>query len=156
MKAPALEVPRELTAIVDRACQLRPAYRYASVAEMAADVRRYMNNEEVHALPDTLPRRWGRWVGAHRMLAIGLLAGTFVLGVAAAGGVWAYNQVALADQRNREVRLVEVQADSSTRAQQLEGLPHVGQAGRTRRQQREFTRVAAAQALGEARMSRKR
>jgi len=120
MKAPMLEVPRELTAIVDRACQLRPADRYASVAEMAADVRRYMNNEEVQALPDTLPRRLGRWLSAHRMLAIGLLAGTFLLGVAAAGGVWAYNQVALAEQRNREVRLVEVQADSSTRAQQLD------------------------------------
>ena len=69
MKAATLEVPPELTAIVDRACQLRPADRYASVAEMAADVRRYMNNEEVQALPDTLPRRLGRWLSAHRMLA---------------------------------------------------------------------------------------
>lgn len=120
MKAHGLEVPRELSAIVDRACQLRPADRYASVAEMAADVRRYMNNEEVRALPDSTARRLGRWLGAHRMLAIGLLAGTFLLGVASAGGIWAYNQVALAEQRNREVRLVEVQADSSTRAQQLD------------------------------------
>jgi eukaryotic-like serine/threonine-protein kinase len=120
MKGQALEVSRELSAIVDRACQLLPADRYASVAEMAADVRRYMNNEEVLALPDTAPRRMGRWLSAHRMLAMGLLAGTFFLGVAAAGGIWAYNQVALAEQRNREVRLVEVQADSSTRAQQLD------------------------------------
>ncbi len=113
-------VPRELVAIVDRACQVRPADRYASVAELAADVRRFMNNEEVRALPDSLPRRMGRWVSKHRMLATGLLAGTFLLGVAAAGGIWAYNQIELAQKQNREVRLVEVQAESSTRAQQLD------------------------------------
>jgi eukaryotic-like serine/threonine-protein kinase len=119
MKASAA-VPRELIAIVDRACQIRPADRYASVAELAADVRRFMNDEEVRALPDSLPRRMGRWLSKHRMLAVGLVAGTFLLGVAAAAGTWGYNQVLLAEKRNREVRLVEVQADSSTRAQQLD------------------------------------
>jgi hypothetical protein len=54
------------------------------------------------------------------MLAIGLLAGTVLLGAIATGGTWAYNQVKLAQKRNREVRLVEVQADSSTRAQALD------------------------------------
>ncbi len=119
MKASAA-VPRELVAIVDRACQVRPEDRYASVAELAADVRRFMNDEEVQALPDSLPRKMGRWVSKHRMLAVGLVAGTFLLGVAAAAGTWGYNQVLLAEKRNREVRLVEVQADSSTRAQQLD------------------------------------
>ncbi len=113
-------VPRDLVAIVERACQIHPADRYASVVELAADVRRFMNDEEVRALPDSLPRKMGRWVSKHRMLAVGLVAGTFLLGVLAAAGTWAYNQVLLAEKRNREVRLVEVQADSSTRAQRLD------------------------------------
>lgn len=117
---PSSGVPRELVAIVDRACQIRPEDRYATVAELAADVRRFMSGEEVKALPDSLPRKMGRWLSKHRMLAVGLVAGTFLLGVAGAAGTWAYNQVVLAEKRNREVRLVEVQADSSTRAQQLD------------------------------------
>jgi serine/threonine-protein kinase len=117
---PSRDVPRELVAIVDRACRTRPDERYASVAELAADLRRFMNDEEVHALPDSLPRRAGRWLSKHRMLAIGLLAGTLLLGLTATGGVWAFNQIELAQKKNREVRLVEVQADSSTRAQALD------------------------------------
>lgn len=120
MKAAKHDVPRELVAIVDRACQMRPEDRYASVADMAAEVRRFMNNEEVRALPDSPPRRIGRWLSKHRMLAMGLLVGTFLLGVLAAGGIWAYNQVKLAEKRNREVRLVEVQADSAERGQRFD------------------------------------
>jgi eukaryotic-like serine/threonine-protein kinase len=120
MRSAKVDVPRELVAIVDRACKLRPEERYASVAELAAEVRRYTNNEAILALPDSLPRKLGRWVSNHRMLAIGLLVGTFVLGLVGAGAVWAVNQIELAEKRNREVRLVEVQADSSSRAQRLD------------------------------------
>lgn len=120
MRAAKVDVPRELVAIVERACKVAPDERYPSVAELAAEVRRYTNNEAIVALPDSLPRKLGRWVSNHRMLAIGLLLGTFVLGLVGAGAVWAVNQIELAEKRNREVRLVEVQADSSSRAQRLD------------------------------------
>ncbi|HHO49515.1 MAG TPA: hypothetical protein ENK18_01280 [Deltaproteobacteria bacterium] len=66
-------VPRELAGIIDKATELEPDRRYASVAELAADVRRYLRDEAVEARPDTLTQRLHRWVGRHRGLMLMML-----------------------------------------------------------------------------------
>jgi serine/threonine protein kinase len=53
----AAALPRELAAIVRKATARAPEQRYPSVAELAADVRRFAHDEAVSVLPD---RRWPR------------------------------------------------------------------------------------------------
>lgn len=66
-------VPRELAGIIDKATALDPDDRYASVSDMAADLRRYLRDEAVLARPDTLTQRLHRWVGRHRGLMLMML-----------------------------------------------------------------------------------
>ncbi len=58
-------VPASLRAVTDRATQSEPSRRYASVDELAADIRRYLRNEELKAYPDNLARRVWRGVQRH-------------------------------------------------------------------------------------------
>jgi serine/threonine protein kinase len=69
-------VPRELVAIVNKATELKAERRYASVAAMAEDIRRYLRDEEVSAKRDTMLQRLQRWVGRHRstVVALGMLS----------------------------------------------------------------------------------
>lgn len=55
-------VPRELEAVVRKATHADPRARYASVADFAADVRRFLRDESVSALPDPAWfRLWRKW-----------------------------------------------------------------------------------------------
>lgn len=55
-------VPRELEAIVRKATHADPRARYESVAEFAADVRRFLRDEGVSVLPDPAWfRLWRKW-----------------------------------------------------------------------------------------------
>ncbi|TNE92152.1 MAG: hypothetical protein EP330_03085 [Deltaproteobacteria bacterium] len=63
-------VPRELVAVVNKACAPDPDDRYADVEELADDVRHFLRDEPVIAAPDTFSQRMQRWVGRHRQLAI--------------------------------------------------------------------------------------
>ena len=61
------DVPRPLQAIASRACAEHPAGRYASVAELAADVSRFLSAEAVEAYRERLPERVSRLVVKHRV-----------------------------------------------------------------------------------------
>jgi tRNA A-37 threonylcarbamoyl transferase component Bud32 len=56
----------ELVAIIERATARDRANRYADVEELADDVRRYLRDEPVRALPDGALQRLGRLVSRHR------------------------------------------------------------------------------------------
>jgi serine/threonine-protein kinase len=77
-------IPRELTAIVEKATQLRPEDRYADVAELVADVQRYLRDEAVKARRDTLFQGIQRWISHHRQLTLmvmfALLTSLFAVG----------------------------------------------------------------------------
>jgi hypothetical protein len=100
-------VPRELAAIVRKATQRAPENRYRSVAELAADVRRYLQGDEVTAERDRLLQRLGRWVSKHRMASLGIIMVVLALaGVATAVGVTlAYDKGRLERAHRHELQL---------------------------------------------------
>lgn len=99
-------VARELRAIIERATVVMPAQRYASVGELAAELRRYLRGEAVRTAPDTLWQRWQRGLARHRQRAlIGILAMVAVSAVVIGGLLW-HNQRLVERQHVREQRVL--------------------------------------------------
>jgi serine/threonine-protein kinase len=117
--------PRELVAIVDKACQVDPNRRYASIADLAEDVRRYLRDEAVVARPDTMMQRMGRFVGRHRTGVLLLISMLFTALVLSTGsllflGVGAH-EFRRYQMATREARLMEVLAGTLDRAHAVDG-----------------------------------
>lgn len=110
-------LPRPLAAILSKACGRKPEDRYRTAAELADDLRRWLNHEPVEAGGMSLPQRVGRFVARHPItttaaacLAIAVL--TFASTWAA---VWWTNRrphhVELAGD-GREARLVSMSGNT--------------------------------------------
>lgn len=69
-----LHVSPALQAIIEKARAVDPADRYATAQELADDVRHYLFNEEVSALPDTPLQKLLRFTSRHRYATLLLLA----------------------------------------------------------------------------------
>jgi len=124
----ARAIPRDLVAIIDKACAPDPVARYPSVVEFGADLRRYLRSEAVHARPDNVWRRTARAIGRHRQRVLtGILALVAVSATAIGLLLW-QNQRQYQIQQVREQRLLQLR-DSidavgnrvQTRMLQLEG-----------------------------------
>jgi serine/threonine-protein kinase len=72
-------LPRELVAIVRKATALAPEQRYRSVAELAADVRRFVRDEAVSVLADPPSQRLWRWLKRRPLLVFGTVAASLTL-----------------------------------------------------------------------------
>ncbi|MEM8670705.1 MAG: protein kinase [Planctomycetota bacterium] len=105
-------IPRDLETIVLRAIRKRPSERYESAAAMAADLRRFANDE---ALPiGVRPTVWEKtkqWARTHRQ-TVAALSATFATSIVAAAlfGVFAYNAQAnalAAESRQKEEAVAE-------------------------------------------------
>ena len=70
--------PKPLRSITRRATAEDPSLRYASVTELAADVRRFLDGERVLAHHETAFERIGRTLAPHT-IAIGLIAAYLVV-----------------------------------------------------------------------------
>jgi serine/threonine-protein kinase len=70
------DVPRALESVCLKALRKRPEERYPSVADLAADVRRWLADEPVSAYREPLSTRLGRWARRHRT---GVAAATALL-----------------------------------------------------------------------------
>ncbi len=121
---PRARIPRELAAIVRKATAIDPDRRYADVAALADDLRRYLRDEAVLAEPDTLPQRLARAVSHHRQtaLAIGailalLVVLTAALGVGAAFGV---RELARQTSEAREARLIAILGKTTGQSRRME------------------------------------
>ncbi len=121
---PRDRVPRELAAIVRRATQLDPARRYADVAALAEDVRRYLRDDAVLAEPDTLAQGLARRVSHHRQTALAIGVGlallvllTGAIGILAALGV---REVSREAALEREARLGTVLGATSGQSRRME------------------------------------
>lgn len=76
-------VPRDLAAICLKCLRKRPEERYASAAELAEDLQRFLDHDKVCARPPAYSRRVWRWASANPGWSVaGLLAGlvVFLLG----------------------------------------------------------------------------
>lgn len=84
------ELPRALAAIVAKACAAHPRERYATAAELAEDLRRFVRREPVLATRPGAWQRAVRWVGKHPVAATAILCAAMVVGTAASAkaGVW--------------------------------------------------------------------
>lgn len=105
----APDLPRELPTIVGKAMERAPADRYQSVAELAADLRRFLDDIPIVATTPSPMRRLRLWVRRNRALSAALaIAGLSI--AAAVGGI------AVFVARNRELRLdAEAKARESDR-----------------------------------------
>jgi serine/threonine protein kinase/tetratricopeptide (TPR) repeat protein len=68
------DVPPALEAVCMKAMALKPQDRYASVSDLAADVRNWLDDVPVAAWPEPLPVRLGRWARRHKPLVSGAAA----------------------------------------------------------------------------------
>jgi tetratricopeptide (TPR) repeat protein len=72
----------DLATIVDKALEKEPARRYASAAELAADLRRYLQGRPIHAHPPSTLYVAKRFALRHKVF-VGALAAIFAILVAA-------------------------------------------------------------------------
>lgn len=85
-------IPRDLQTICLKCLEKVPAARYRSAADLADDLRRFLNNEPIHARPVTYGERAFKW--ARRRPAVAALSLALVL-VCIAGGAamaWQWRQ----------------------------------------------------------------
>jgi WD40 repeat protein/serine/threonine protein kinase len=84
-EAPGLDAaPRDLAAIARKCLRLDPAGRYQSAADLADDLRRYLDFRPVTARPASRARRLGLWARRDLVRSIGL---AFLLSALVAAGV---------------------------------------------------------------------
>ncbi len=93
------DAPRDLQAIVDKATQRKPGARYPSVADLAADVRRYLRDEETSVAPDEGIRKVQRWVSHNRELATAIGFGLILLMILGGLGLNAHHTRKLAAEK---------------------------------------------------------
>jgi serine/threonine-protein kinase len=72
---------RDLDTILAKALKKNPEERYASVAALAGDIRRYLNHQPIQARPDTLAYRTAKLVRRHRT-PVALAALAFIASIA--------------------------------------------------------------------------
>ncbi|HEV3444747.1 MAG TPA: tetratricopeptide repeat protein [Gemmataceae bacterium] len=98
------DAPAELETIVLKALAKVPAERYASAADLAGDLQRFLNDEPIRARPPTLAQRSRKWARRHRPVVWSAAAALLViLAVLAGSAGWIV--------RDRTARQTRVAAD---------------------------------------------
>lgn len=112
----AESLDRDLEAVVMKACEVEMERRYATVAELAEDLRRWVELRPVQARAQTTVYRVGKFIRRQPALALGALALAVVLGGWTGTGYHLANRAELARQealRERdeaEARRLEAEA----------------------------------------------
>ena len=101
---------RELETILHKALKKSPAERYGSVAELADDLRRYLDEKPIAARPDTVRYRAAKFTRRHRR-ALAVAAGVLVATVS----IVAFYTLQLTAERDR----ARLQAEKASRVSEL-------------------------------------
>jgi serine/threonine protein kinase len=88
-------IPRQLETVFLKAMRRSPGERYASAAELADDLQRFLDHKPIHAKPPTLTDRMAKWALRNRRLVLAVV----VLLVLASVGLFVSNRRS-AHQRN--------------------------------------------------------
>ncbi len=86
----ALRGEGELGAIINKSISFDPEDRYASMADMAADLRRYLNGEPVLARPASWARRYVMWIRRRPAVAAWSHAAALLVFLLFGSIVWGY------------------------------------------------------------------
>jgi hypothetical protein len=108
----------DLAVIAGRALEKESSRRYASMAELASDLRRWLADEPILARPPGPVGRTRKWIRRNRLAALAL-AGSVILTVSTLVTVWALSGRALAEAVARAERLPRY---SPTIAREVESL----------------------------------
>lgn len=85
-------LPRGLSAVLMKACAREPRRRYASAAELAADLRRWLGGDSVAAEPPRLAMRVARFARRHA-LSVSIVLGLSLGGLLSISAMWAAARV---------------------------------------------------------------
>jgi serine/threonine protein kinase/tetratricopeptide (TPR) repeat protein len=121
-------VPRDLETICLKCLEKEPTRRYLRAGDLAADLRRFLNDEPVHARPTPLWERAWKW-GKRRPTLVALL-GVSVLAVVAMGALVVWHNVSLRGQLEEaraEERLARQREQEALEGQRLARVQHQGQ-----------------------------
>jgi eukaryotic-like serine/threonine-protein kinase len=152
-------VPRDLRVITLKALEKSPARRYASAADLAADLRRWLAGEPIHARPVSAPRRAWLWACRHPTLAA--LAATFGIAVLTNAGMWVWSQDQVRQQRDAaednlrhsqllNAKLLRQSTTPGRKAEALSRLRLAGNEGEVREARSEWIAASAVFDLGPA------
>jgi serine/threonine protein kinase len=137
LRAVDSRIPIDLETIVAKATSKQPADRYASAADLASDLRRYLDHRPILARRASRLTQLRRWAARHR-LTFGLIVATLLLlAVFAVGGTWAawkYRQLAAHERAARtsaetmRKKMQSLLGDTlTTTTETLENTPGIGQ-----------------------------
>jgi tetratricopeptide (TPR) repeat protein len=116
-------VPRDLETIIEKAIDRDPARRYATAAELGADLERFRDDDPIHARHLSTTERLWRW--SRRNPAIAALATTVLMllfGITAASVVAAAHFDALAKRETRTAAAERVARQAAQQARQRESM----------------------------------
>ncbi|MCC7015500.1 MAG: SUMF1/EgtB/PvdO family nonheme iron enzyme [Planctomycetes bacterium] len=84
LRAVSASVPTELSVICRKCLEKEPRRRYQSMAELAADLRRYLDNQPIRAQPPSATRRAQLWVRRNKVASVLIAAAILVAGTSTA------------------------------------------------------------------------
>ena len=119
------QVPRDLETVVHKAIDREPGRRYPSAAALAADLRRFLEDEPIEARRQSEAERLLRWARRHKGVAAALSAVALLLVLLAAGAVLAAASFRQQEQEQR--RLAGEKEEERGRAEQARTLAEEAQ-----------------------------
>jgi tetratricopeptide (TPR) repeat protein len=102
-KTVARQLKGDLDNILMRALDIDPQRRYDGAAQLAEDLRRYLNHEPVHARPQTVRYRASKFVRRHRGH---VAAAAAVFAALSAGLAVSVHEARIASSRQQQVRMM--------------------------------------------------
>jgi hypothetical protein len=118
-------VPRDLVTIVHKAIDRDVGHRYASAADLAADLQRFIDDEPIQARRVSSAERLLRWGRRHKGLAAALSAVALLLVLLEAGELLAAASFRQQEQKQR--RLAEEKEEQRRRAEQAKNVAEQAQ-----------------------------
>jgi WD40 repeat protein/tRNA A-37 threonylcarbamoyl transferase component Bud32 len=100
------QLPKDLETICHKCLEKEPARRYGSAAELADDLRRFLDGEPIHGRPVGAAERALKWVRRRPTLAAAyvLLALVLVLGGLGGGATWLWRHAEVARGQAEDAR----------------------------------------------------
>jgi serine/threonine protein kinase/WD40 repeat protein/Flp pilus assembly protein TadD len=141
-------VPRDLETIILKAIARDPAHRYQTPAEMAEDLKRFVEDRPVRARRASEAEKFWRWCRRNPLVA-SLLAGIVLVFLAGFTGVsWQWREAAAAreDEKHQRSRAVMLWQDAETARD--EAKRREGEAVTARDEAKQARNTAARQAAG--------